>query len=113
MCEKSYGEIMMDMFPAEEIARNIDMEVIKSAKALATAEDIAEDLSLAEKEYKEEYKKAQRERTLRILNELNDLLDTMTDEELYEHMMKTSPSFRETMRKFDKFIEEKEKEEAN
>lgn len=107
MCEKSYGEIMMDMFPAEEIARNIDMEVIKSAK------DIAEELSLAEKEYKEEYKKAQRERTLRILNELNDLLDTMTDEELYEHMMKTSPSFRETMRKFDKFIEEKEKEEAN
>ena len=55
----------------------------------------------------------QRERTLRILNELNDLLDTMTDEELYEHMMKTSPSFRKTIKDFNEFIEKKEKEEAN
>lgn len=52
-------------------------------------------------------------KTLGILNELNNKLDSMTDEELYEHMMKTSPSFRETMRKFNEFLEEKEKEEAN
>lgn len=54
-----------------------------------------------------------KDKTLGILNELNNKLDSMTDEELYEHMMKTSPSFRETMRKFNEFLEEKEKEEAN
>lgn len=92
----------MDMYPVKEITRNIDLEVIKSAN------DIAEELSLAEKEYKEEYKKAQKEWQLKVINELNELLDSMTDEELYEHMMKTSPSFRETIRKFNEFLEKEE-----
>lgn len=47
-----------------------------------------------------------REETLKILSDLNKLLDSMSDEELYEHMMKTSPSFRETVEKLDKFLEE-------
>lgn len=47
-----------------------------------------------------------REETLKILSDLNELLDTMTDEELYKHMMKTSPSFRETVEKLDKFLKE-------
>ena len=49
-----------------------------------------------------------RAKTLGILNELNELLDSMTDEELYDHMMKTSPSFRETMKKFNEFLESAE-----
>ena len=93
MCEKSLGDKLLDMFPADEIARNIDLEVIKSAK-LAFAE--------------EEYKKAQKEWQLKIINELNEHLDSMTDEELYDHMMKTSPSFRETMKKFNEFLESAE-----
>lgn len=47
-----------------------------------------------------------REETLKILSDLNKLLDSMSDEELYEHMMKTSPSFREIVEKLDKFLEE-------
>ena len=47
-----------------------------------------------------------REETLKILSDLNELLDTMTDEELYEHMVKTSPSFRETIRKLDEYLKE-------
>lgn len=47
-----------------------------------------------------------REETLKILSDLNKLLDSMSDEELYEHMMKTSPSFRETIEKLDKFLKE-------
>lgn len=49
-----------------------------------------------------------RAKTLSILNELNNKLDSMTDEELYDHMMKTSPSFRETIRKFNEFLESAE-----
>ncbi len=47
-----------------------------------------------------------REETLKNINDLNKLLDTITDEELYEHMMKTSPSFRETVEKLDKFLKD-------
>ena len=47
-----------------------------------------------------------REETLKNLVDLNKLLDSMSDEELYEHMMKTSPSFRETIEKLDKFLKE-------
>lgn len=47
-----------------------------------------------------------REETIKILDELNKKLDSMTDEELYEHMMKTSPSFRETVEKIDKLLED-------
>ena len=47
-----------------------------------------------------------REEALKNINGLNELLDTMTDEELYEHMMKTSPSFRETVEKIDKLLED-------
>ena len=47
-----------------------------------------------------------REETLKNINDLNKLFDTITDEELYEHMMKTSPSFRETIEKLDKFLED-------
>ena len=47
-----------------------------------------------------------REEVIKILDDLNKKLDSMTDEELYEHMMKTSPSFRETVEKCDKLLEE-------
>lgn len=47
-----------------------------------------------------------REETLKNLNDLNKLLDSTPDEEIYEHMMKTSPSFRETVEKLDKFLKE-------
>ena len=47
-----------------------------------------------------------REETLNILDNLNKLLDSMSDEELYEHMIKTSPSFRETIKKLNNFIKE-------
>lgn len=47
-----------------------------------------------------------REEALKKIDDLNKLLDSMSDEELYEHMMKTSPSFRETIEKLDKFLEE-------
>lgn len=46
-----------------------------------------------------------REETLKNIDDLNKLLDSMPDEELYEHMMKTSPSFRETVEKIDKLLE--------
>ena len=47
-----------------------------------------------------------REEILKNLDNLNKLLDSITDEELYEHMIKTSPSFRETIRKFNDFLKE-------
>ena len=47
-----------------------------------------------------------RKETLKNLDGLNRLLDSMSDEELYEHMMKTSPSFRETVEKLDKFLKD-------
>lgn len=56
----------------------------------------------------EEFKRSQKERSLSIINELNELIDSMSDEELYDHMMKTSPSFRETMKKFNEFLESAE-----
>lgn len=56
----------------------------------------------------EEFKRSQKERSLSIINELNKLIDSMSDEELYDHMMKTSPSFRETIRKFNEFLESAE-----
>jgi len=47
-----------------------------------------------------------REETLNILQQVNDTIDSMTDEELYDYMMKTSPSFRKTIGRLDKFIED-------
>ena len=47
-----------------------------------------------------------REEALKKIDDLNKLLDSMSDEELYEHMMKASPSFRETIEKLDKFLKE-------
>ena len=47
-----------------------------------------------------------RQETLDIIDRLNKKLDSMTDEELYEHMMKTSPSFRKTIEDLDRWLEE-------
>lgn len=52
-----------------------------------------------------------RQETLDILNKLNNKLNSMTDEELYEHMMKTSPSFRHTIEEVDKWVEAQELKE--
>lgn len=52
-----------------------------------------------------------RQETLDILKKLNDKLNSMTDEELYEHMMKTSPSFRHTIEEVDKWVEAQELKE--
>lgn len=47
-----------------------------------------------------------RQEKIDILTRLNEKLDSMTDEELYEHMMKTSPSFRKTVEDLDKWLKE-------
>ena len=47
-----------------------------------------------------------RQEALDIIDRLNKKLDSMTDEELYEHMMKTSPSFRKTVEDLDRWLEE-------
>ena len=52
-----------------------------------------------------------RQETLDILDKLNKKLESMTDEELYEHMMKTSPSFRHTIEEVDKWVEAQELKE--
>lgn len=52
-----------------------------------------------------------RKETLDIINRLNKKLDSMTDEELYEHMMKTSPSFRHTIEEVDKWVKAQELKE--
>ena len=49
-----------------------------------------------------------RKETLDILNKVNDMIDNMSDEELYDHMVKTSPSFRKTLKDFDDFCRENE-----
>jgi len=49
-----------------------------------------------------------RKECLDILEELNKKLDGMTDEELYDHMVKTSPSFRKTLKDLDDFCKEEE-----
>lgn len=46
-----------------------------------------------------------RQETLEIIDSLNKKLDSMTDEELYEHMMATSPSFRKTVESLDDYLE--------
>ena len=52
-----------------------------------------------------------REETLKNIKALNDKLDSMTDEELYEHMMKTSPSFRKTVEDLDIWLKEEYNED--
>lgn len=47
-----------------------------------------------------------RQETIDMIDGLNKKLDSMTDEELYEHMMKTSPSFRKTMEELDRWLKE-------
>ena len=47
-----------------------------------------------------------RQETLDIIDRLNKKLDSMTDEELYDHMMKTSPSFRKTVEDLDRWLRE-------
>lgn len=47
-----------------------------------------------------------RQEALDNITKLNQLLDSMTDEELYEHMMATSPSFRKTVKSLDDIPEE-------
>ena len=49
-----------------------------------------------------------RKETLDIIDRLNKKLDSMTDEELYDHMVKTSPSFRKTLKDLDDFCKEEE-----
>lgn len=49
-----------------------------------------------------------RKETIDIIDGLNKKLDSMTDEELYEHMVKTSPSFRKTLKDLDDFCKEEE-----
>ena len=49
-----------------------------------------------------------REEVIKTLDELNKKLDSMTDEELYEHMMKTSPSFRKVVEELDDCLNELE-----
>lgn len=49
-----------------------------------------------------------RKESLDILKEVNKKIDSMTDEELYDHMVKTSPSFRKTLRDLDDFCKEEE-----
>lgn len=46
-----------------------------------------------------------RQEALNIIASLNETLDKMSDEELYAHMMKTSPSFRATIKAFNEFVE--------
>lgn len=47
-----------------------------------------------------------REEVLKNLDDLNKLLDSMTDEELYEHMMRTSPSFRKTVKELNEYLKD-------
>jgi hypothetical protein len=47
-----------------------------------------------------------RQETIDRIDGLNKKLDSMTDEEMYEHMMKTSPSFRKTVEDLDRWLEE-------
>lgn len=47
-----------------------------------------------------------RQEAINIIDSLNKKLDSMTDEELYEHMMATSPSFRKTVESLDDIPEE-------
>ena len=47
-----------------------------------------------------------RQETLDILDRLNRKLESMTDEELYEHMMATSPSFRKTVESLDDYLDD-------
>ena len=47
-----------------------------------------------------------RQETLDIIKQVNDKIDSMTDEELYEHLMKTSPSFRKTVEDLDRWLKE-------
>lgn len=49
-----------------------------------------------------------RKESLDILKEVNKKIDSMTDEELYDHMVKTSPSFRKTLKDLDDFCKEEE-----
>lgn len=49
-----------------------------------------------------------RQEALNIIASLNETLDKMSDEELYAHMMKTSPSFRATIKAFNEFVEAQE-----
>lgn len=49
-----------------------------------------------------------RQEALNIIASLNETLDKMSDEELYAHMMKTSPSFRATIKAFNEFVDAKE-----
>lgn len=46
-----------------------------------------------------------REEVIGLLEDLNDRLEKMLDEELYNHMMDGSPSFRKTVRDLDSYIE--------
>lgn len=45
-----------------------------------------------------------RKEVLDILTTFNEQLNKMTEEELYNHMMETSPSFRKTVSDLDKLI---------
>ena len=46
-----------------------------------------------------------RQEILDSLDALNEQLDRMTDQELYRHMMATSPSFKATVEALDVFID--------
>lgn len=45
-----------------------------------------------------------RKEVLDIFSSFNEQLDSMTEEELYNHMMETSPSFLKTVSSLDEFI---------
>ncbi len=45
-----------------------------------------------------------RQEVLDLLTAFNEQLDRMSEEELYAHMMKTSPSFRATVAALDDFV---------
>lgn len=51
-----------------------------------------------------------RKEVLDILTSFNEQLNKMTEEELYNHMMETSSSFRKTVSELDKLIAENERE---
>lgn len=47
-----------------------------------------------------------REEVLDLLEDFNNRIDKMSEEELYLHMMKSSSSYRRTVRDLDSYIEE-------
>lgn len=47
-----------------------------------------------------------RKETIDLIEGLNQTLEKMSDEDLYNYMMENSPSFRKTIENLDKYLEE-------